>query len=172
MHRKFIFIFSCFFLFASCGDQQTPLFDIEFTVDLDIPTGLNTIETHFFPINQVQTFYSSFAGEIPDDMVASILPSSCSIDGRFTSIDYDFIQDIFITAADPTNPTVKSEIFFREDIPLGNSGELVLFGNLRDAKEFIINDLVNLEVRMKLRNFPPGNIENRLTLRFQAFEAE
>ena len=153
----------------SCGDDRVVLFDMEFEAEFDIPAGLNTIETWYFDIPNVNTFYSSFSGGIDEAAITSIYSSTCTLDGRFGLIDYDFIRDIYINAWDPTDITSKRELFYRENIPIDDSNEIVLFGNLANVKEVLNNDLVNLEVRINFRN-NPSNVENRLTLRFQAFE--
>jgi len=172
MLKKVGFLFLIAISMFSCGEERTLLFDMEFETDFDIPAGLNTIETWYFEIDNVQTFFDSYASGIDTSAIGSIAAASCTLDGKFGVIDYDFIQDIYINGSDPSDLSSKRELFYREDIPFGSSNEIVLFGNLANMKEVINNDLINLEVRVNFRYFTPSNLENRLTLRFQAFEEE
>lgn len=158
-------------LFMSCGDDRVVLFDMEFEAEFEIPAGLNTIETWYFDIPNVKTFYSNFSAGTDDAAITTINAASCTIDGKFAIIDYDFIQDIYINAWDPSDISTKREVFYREDIPIDDASEIVMFGNLANMKEVLDDDLVNLEVRVNFRN-TPTNLEHRLTLRFQAFEEE
>lgn len=160
--------------FSACKDDRTELFRIEIETDFTIDASLNTILTHYFPINNVQTNYSTFAGQTTLDAIGSIRSMNCSLTSPFTPVNYEFIREISVFAIDPSDSSVRKELFYLDPNPVGNGteNELTLFSSLSNHKELLSKDLIHLEVRVELRFNAPTTFDNRMVLTFQAFDTE
>lgn len=156
----------------SCQDEGTVLFDIEFEVDFTTPASLDNLLTHYFPIQNVQTFFSSFAGGTSIESIGSIRSASCTIEGVFNPVDYDFIREISVFAIDPQNSANRKELFFIDPNIINGDTKLDLFSTISNHKDLLSKDIVHLEVRLELRTFAPDEYDHRLKLRFQAFDSE
>jgi len=172
MLRNEFFFIALIFVLLGCGEDETPLFEMKFDTVLEIESGLNTIETFYFPINNIPTSFNSYANNLSADDIGSIRPASCRIEGGFSNINYNFIREIYINAIDPAFPNVSREIFYLEENFANDNNELELFGSLLNVKDVFINDRVNLEVRVRFRIPTPGVSEHRITFSLFAFAEE
>jgi len=172
MVRKGILFIAVIFSLMGCGEDQVPLFEMKIETSLDISPGSNTVETFYYPILNVPTSFQAYAANLSEDDIGKIQAANCLIEGGFTNINYDFIEEIYINAIDPEVPNVRQEIFYLEFNPIDNNNELQLFGSLVNVKDIFINDLVHLEVRIRYRAPSPGIADNRITLSLFAFAEE
>ncbi len=172
MKRAGILIIGLIFFLISCGQDEPALFEMKIETMLDINSGLNTIETFYFPINNVRTSFGAYAGSLTADDIGSIRAGNCVIEGGFNPVNYNFIEEIYINAIDPSDPTNFKEVFYLEFNPLDEDNELRLFGSLANQKDLFVNELVNLEVRIRFRVPSPGVSENRISFSLFAFAEE
>lgn len=170
MFKKIIFFLIVVSALNSCGEDQTVLFEMEFDADFTIYPPINTIETFYYNVPNVNTFYSSYSGNIDDALVGSINSFSCSLNGKFGAIDYNFIEEMYIYGIDPANPSDRRELFYIEFNPLDNENDLELFASLSDHKDILQQDLMHLQVRVNFRNTIGSELAHRISMRFQAFE--
>lgn len=172
MLRKGILFLSLIFLLLGCGEDEPALFEMKIETTLDITSGLNTVETFYFPLNNVPTSFQAYASNLTKEDIGRISPGTCKIEGGFTPVNYNFIEEMYINAIDPSNPSISREIFYLEFNPLDDNNELQLFGSLQNVKDLFTNDLVHLEVRLRFRVPTPGISENRITFSLFAFAEE
>lgn len=170
--QRFVQLLLVLFLFGSCGDNREKLFEMQFEADFTTPASLDDIQSHFFPIQNVQTFYSTFKGNIADVSIDAIHSSSCVVQGIFSNFNYDFVRDISVFVIDPLDNTNRRELFYLEPNPVDGNSNLELFANISDFKEDLAKDLIHLEVRMRFRTLTPANLDHRVILRFDAFAEE
>ncbi len=171
MKRLFV-LCTCLIFLLGCQDNRTRLFEMQFDADFQVPGSLNNIETFYFPIQNVSTFYDVQAGALSSDDIGAINSFRCTLSPIFAAIDYSFIQNISVTAIDPSNSNNRQELFYLDPNPLDNTGNLELFGSLGNHKSFLTKDLIHLEIRIQFRYSTPMTFDNRLTMTFQAFDEE
>lgn len=161
-------------MFSSCSSDDTPLITIERQVDFEVPVGLNTIETHTFVLNDVPLGLKSEIATrgYNEDVIKRILAERGLIIAKFDNIDWDFVNDVSIRALSNTIPVESAEIFYQDPVPFNTNEEIRLFSNITNVKDILLNDLVDIEVKMRFRTFSPTNIEARLTISFAIFDTE
>jgi len=167
----FVLVVSCL---NGCKDDQTELFQMEIQTDFTIDASLSTVLTHYFPINNVPTNFMTYAAATDTATIGSIRSFSCELFSVFNPVNYEFIQEISILAIDPSDSNIRRELFYLDPNPIGNgtNNELQLFSSLPNHKDLLTQDLINLEVRVRLRYNSPTSSDNRMILRFKAFDTE
>ena len=100
MARIIGYIFFSLLLLTSCEKETLVRYEVALDAEFDLPTGLNTVETHYFIIRNVPTFYLQNA-ELKGVDTSSIVNISASrglIRSKFQDVDFDFINRISIYA--------------------------------------------------------------------------
>ena len=151
--------------------EVIPLFEIESIASIEIPVGLNTVETHYINIRDIT---STLAGQLETmglsmDDISIIKPQSFVMTSLDGDVDFSFISRIsseIFTRAIPE----KTEIFFMEPVPLNTRSSLILFPSLLNIKDYLTGPSFNIEVKFNVRGFTPRNIEARIDMIFQAHE--
>lgn len=137
-----------------------------------IPSGLNTVETHYFVIRNVATNFRSLAASrnIDPEEIQCIVASRGLIRSAFNDFSYDFIERIQVYAITQNEPVKKREMYFLDFVPLNTGPVLRMSSSTTELKEILLeNDVIDLEVRLVLRSFSPGNIVTRLDCGFAVF---
>jgi len=169
---KYIFVISLCFFLLGCSNEGRELFDIRIETFFDIPAGLNSLETHFFIIRDVPTRIEAIGSNLQDNEVLSVKSSTGVLRGRITSNDYRIIDQIAISAISSTDENNKKEIYWMDFIPLDQTGDLQLFSSLPNVREIILQETIDLEIKISFKSFTPVNMENRLIMNFKAFADE
>src|SRR5690606_7823394 len=102
MCKKYIFVLFSLalpFLFA-CSKEDRPYFEARYEARFDLPASLNTLETHYFLIKDVPTFFNQniTSRGWTEESVEKIEASRGVLRSTFGSIDFEFIEDISIFA--------------------------------------------------------------------------
>jgi hypothetical protein len=168
MIRYFFLTFCSIVLLAGCSDE-TPqaLFSFTKEVTLEIPAGLNTIDTHNFLerdiTNEVQLILDQ--RNLTWDDISRVDPGDVTLTS-FDVSNYRFIQAVSILISNPANPAVEKEMAFLEPVPINTKGDLHLFPTLVDLKEILSGRMYTLRTKIKLRSITPVFIEARLLIEF------
>jgi len=156
-------------LFSSCGGEEEPLFVMDLQASLVIPPGLNNFDTHIFIIRDIPTGASNFITDTVDEsQVEAILPNRAQLITVFNNIDWAIIREISIQAVSITDPDLRREIFWHDRINPNTNQELRLFSSLSEVKDILLQDRMNLEVRLNFRQTTRAQVESRLTMNFVA----
>lgn len=147
-------------------------FEGRIEANFTIPSGLNTVETHYFIIRDVPTNFRALAAsrnlEIED--IQCIVASRGLIRAAFNDFSYDFIDRIQVYAITQNEPVKKREMYFLDFVPLNTGSVLRMSSSTTELKEILLeNDVIDLEIRLVLRSFSPGNIVTRLDCGFAVF---
>jgi len=144
--------------------------------DINIPAGLNTIESHFFIIEDVQTFASTLisSNSQATDNIGSILGGTGNLQTRFSGIDLDFIEDIGIHILDKDDHTQRHEAFYilNDIIPFGSKTRIDMLPSILDLKQWLLDETVDIELRVNFRGFLPQELDGRVEMRFFAYAPE
>lgn len=152
----FLFLALCL---SACGDDfPDPVFTIKRDAQVSIPANLNTIETHSFFIRNHPIFLESQLRDnnMTLEDVAQILPANCRITAR-SGIDLAFINSISLHAWSRSELGQRSEMFYRENIPFNEGGEIQLLASIANLKDIMQSGSYDLEVRIDLRSFSPSS---------------
>jgi hypothetical protein len=171
--KNALFIFFCCFLW-SCSSGPQELFVIDNEIEFILPGGLNTVETHVFIIRDVPTFFdqSLEAYSIRKEDVAQIGAGRGLLTGSFINIDYDFIGEISIRALSQRDRGLTREMFYRENIPFTHDGELQLLSSISNLTDIFTDPFVDIEIRIRLRNIVPTDLQNKLIFSYAVFDSE
>lgn len=159
-------------LFNSCADNIEPIFFVEVEREFDIPGNLNTIATHFFelkniPVNLNQNL--NVYNRTEDDIV-NINPADAALTSAFNNVDWTFIQRIEVYAVSRVDNSKRHRMFHSNEPDFVNRRELVMFNSFVDVKDIFKEGLIDLEVRIKTREFVPGNIKANLIFSYAVFD--
>lgn len=174
--RSFTLFLLIVLICGSCRKNNTPLFQMELFFELDIPAGLNTIESHFFVIQDVPTFSEALMtgnGVSPED-IGYISGLTATMETRFSDLDLDFVENIGVHFIDITNADDRREAFyiFNDYVEFGSKTDIAMIPTLLDFKEQLLNETVDLEFKINLRNFLPSELDTRVTMRFDVYPPE
>ena len=167
MHHYLAFLVLVAFANMRCSPSEEPLFVMQLEADFNILAGLNAFDTHFFIIRNVPTRIESYLNNaVDEELIDRILPNRAELNARFVNVDWALVREVQILAVDPTDPNNKKEIFYHDRVDLNNVNELRLLSSLSEVKDILLQDWINLEVRLNFRRPTPVEIESRLTMNF------
>jgi len=155
----------------SCDKDQVSFYIFK-EHDFEIPAGLNTIETHFFVFRNIK---NTLPQELYDqglsfDDVNLVYAGRGLIKPVFDDFQYGDIREVAIWVVSPTDPSIRHEIYYLDQIPYNLRGEMRLLSGIANLKEFLsLHSTYNLEIQIKFRNFVPANSLNRFTYSFAIF---
>lgn len=136
----------------------------------DIPASVSTLLSHNFVIENIPTnataFYANNAATDAD--VLKILPKTARISAVFNDADFVFINRVYVYVYPVGEPNKKTEVFYREDIPLNTGAAINLTGGVADVKKIIGGSDFTMEVRLDVRGQPSRNIETAIDFSFYA----
>lgn len=160
----------------SCKKSTVPLFEMDLTFDLDIPAGLNTLESHFFIVQGVPTFIESQLNNngLNIDDVGFINAITANMETRFSGLDLDFVENIGVHLLEENEIDNRREAFytFNDFVQLGSKTEIAMTPSLLNLKPELSNQTVDLEFKINLRGFLPSELDTRVTMKFHAFPPE
>jgi len=171
LKRAFLLVISFCILF-SCSSDDNRIFEIDNELDFIIPGGLNLIETHFFPVNNVPTLWNAYLNNngFSEDQLGDILPVRASIESRFGQ-DLNFIDRVSVWMYDTSFENGR-EIFYMDPVDLGSKTEIELFSNIAELSELITQGNVLIELRLTLRNITATSTDLRLRTNYAVFPIE
>jgi len=139
--------------------------------DFVIEAKQSLIETRFIRISLENTILKELeASGITKEEIKSIHTGKGLFTPVFDDFDYGYLREVSIWMVSVDNPSLRKEIYYREEIPISKKNELKLLSGLANLKDFIYSEeKYNLEIQLKFRNFVPANADNRLTYSFAIF---
>ncbi|MBK8516990.1 MAG: hypothetical protein IPL55_12135 [Saprospiraceae bacterium] len=165
MLKHFIFLVFITLMFYSCEKDTVIRYDVSLDAEFDIPSGLNTIETHYFIIRNVPTFYKQSADNrgVDTSSILNVLASKGLIASKFQDLDFDFVERISVYAISQKDPTLKREMYYLDIVPLTTGTQLRMLSSTTELKKILSEELIDIEVRLNLRKFTTTLIRARLS---------
>lgn len=159
MGRNVWYVFVVF-LFLSCDKDNGLLYDFRLQTVFDVQSGLNTLETHYFIIREVPTFYEANLASrgLSQEAVARVNASRGSLTARFTGYDLSFIRLVTVSAISRKPGGKKVEMFYMEDVPFNEDQELQMISSLGDLREILAEETMDVEIRLQFRSYPPPGL--------------
>lgn len=168
-----IFILSTCGLFSlsGCRKNDNIILDGSFDTRFVIPSGLNTVLTHYITIQNVYTDFTRKASSagIALEEVKKMQASYGKIRAVSANHDLDFIQDISVVIISRINPERKVEMYYSEFVPFQVDQEIKLQSGSSELKDILDEDFIDIEIRMNIRGFVPNAIEAVLESSYVAY---
>lgn len=136
----------------------------------EIPASASTILSHNFIIDNIESNAQAFYvnNNVTDAGVLRIVPRFAKITAIFGDADFAFINRILVYVYPVGDPSKKTEVFYREDVPVNTGTFLNLNAGLSDVKSIVGTERFTVEVRIDVRGQPSRNIETRIDFGFFA----
>lgn len=164
--RPLFLILGFALLFWGCGGDDREYIERRLNLSFNVPGGLNNIESHYFQIDDVPMFLNETLeiNQLDTSSIDEIVGGSARLYGKIGGIDFSDIERISVFAVSPENKEYRKEMFYQEQIPFTNISEIKLFNGLADFSEFIVDNKMDMEVRIKFRAF--SSLSAKLDLDF------
>ena len=152
-------------------DRPTELFKMVYPVDFVLPAGLNTVQTHFYRVSNIQSQYQVQLDAVgrQDSNITSITPKFAALSTVFQDADLDFIRQVFIRVFDPADPdNINREVFYLDPVPPNTRTTIRPFPGLANVKEIASLPTFGIEVGISLWEVTPRTLDMRLTVELSA----
>lgn len=160
-------------LMSACNkDDENTLFTIPIQdIDFAIPPTANPFQVHYFNFDNTPTNTTGIfaANNYTASEGTKIFPQAATMNVLVGNVNYDFIEQMSIRICEAGDLTENCgrEIFWRQPVPEGTGNVLDLGASNVDIKEYLLNEKVNIQVKLeRLRRNPPQFVETRLQVRF------
>ncbi len=177
---KKIFYLSAFlatFIFTNCKNKYDG-FNMVYRKDLPkaIPTGASTFLSHYFIIENIQPNFATISKQSATNItdIKRILPKTLRLTARYGDAEFAFVREIIVNIYPHGDPTKRTEVFYRTDIPLGTGTVLDLNAGVADVQKILSDDTqtFDMEIKMNFRATPPITIETITDFTFFAVTSE
>lgn len=171
---KFSFLLALLFIMLSACEDENEVPDriMPYVLDFEIPTGLNTVETHFFEFDNVQTQIKTFFPEddLPLEDIQLIRPRRAELQLRDPNISFNDIRSVEIRIAQKEEPFRDFEVFYTLNLRQRDRQKINLLPTLSNVKEVFVSDLMEVEVRVNLYRLTSRPIPVLLEMELEALE--
>lgn len=168
--RLILYILSVLFLF-SCEKESVIRYEVALDAEFDIPLGLNTIETHYFIVKNVPTFYKQSASNRGLDTlgILNVLATRGLIRAKFQDRDFDFVDRVSVYAVSRKDPSQKREMYYIDFVPITTGNQLRMLSSTTELKKIMSEEFIDLEIRLNFRNFNTAAIRARIEFGYAVF---
>ena len=158
-------------LILSCEKEAVIRYEGRMQAEFTIPLGLNTIETHYFTIQNVPTFFIQNANNFKVDTasIQNIQASKGLLRATFNDAEFDFIERVSVYAVSTSDPSLKREMYYLDFSPINTGKELKMLSSTTNIKDIMTEENINIEIRLNFRRFPPGNIRTKIEFGYAVF---
>lgn len=149
---KLLFISLALLLFACKSENEVPDRIMPYVLDFEIPSGLNTFETHFFAFDDVRTQIADYfpEDELPLEEIAIIRPRRARLELRDPNITFNDIRSVEIHISEQGEEARVFEIFYTLNLQQRDRQVIDLLPTLSNVKEVFVADLMEVQVRVNL----------------------
>lgn len=168
MIRIFPLLLATLLMLSGCGNNDDILFEMVYEREFVIPAGLNTLETHYFYLDNISVGSYLTSNNVTADELRAINPGTARMSTIFSGLgDYSFIRDVSIEMFTDDEARAK-EIFWLPNVQNNTGEDLDIFATLVDTREFFEFNRFNVFVKLRLREVPAQTIETRFRFSFFA----
>ncbi len=156
---------------VSCGKESIVRYEVAIDAEFTIPPGLNTVETHYFIIRNVPTFYLQNANlkGIDTSSIVNVFASRGLMQSKFQDVDFDFVSRVSIYAVSKKDSNKKREMYYLDFVPLTTGNQLKMLSSTTQLKEIFEEELIDIEVRLNFRNITTSNILTTIDFGYAVF---
>lgn len=151
--------------------SKVPVFEIYQEVNFIIPTGKDPLATHHFLIHNIPSFLKENLDR--KGLKLSDIKELYAGRGKLESIVYNsnfgIINKLSISIYKKEDNFNSHEIYYHDEIPFVNKGELKLLSTGEDIREILSLDKYEMDVEIQFKNFTTEEIECRMTFGYVAY---
>jgi hypothetical protein len=163
----FILMLASFLQLRCKSDQREVLFDMVYLLSFDLPAALNTTQTHFVEVYNVQTRWEGILDEFgyTADQIDRIEPFSGFLEVVLLPENLSFMNEVFIEFLDGGN---RLECFYTPHVPFNAGNQIQLVGTIADFKRLLMEPVMHFRIGFRLRQPSPSALKYNLQLTFKA----
>ncbi len=149
---QWLFLIAVLLVSACKSENEVPDRIMPYVLDFEIPSGLNTFETHFFVFDNVRTQVEDFFPEddLPLEEVSLIRPRRAELQLRDPNITFNDIRSVEIHIQSKEEDAREFEIFYTLNLRQRDRQVIELLPTLSNVKEVFVSDRMEVQVRVNL----------------------
>lgn len=153
----------------SCRKDQPPLFELEYTVAIEVPAGLNPVETHFSRSPELFTGLNAelAARQLSLSDISAIQPVEASLRPDIGILDYRIFTEMNVFLLPINDPADRLEIAYALDPRFFDNSVIRLVPGIADVTEMLDDGLVYVQLRFRINDIPVSRTRHLLRLRFR-----
>lgn len=134
----------------------------------EIPAGASVLFSHIFTIPEISSNAQSFFknNQVTEADILRIIPKFARISAKFGNGDFVFVNRVFVYVYPVNQPDKKTEVFYRDNIPVNTGNIINLNPGIADVKAIVGAERYSMEIRLDLRGQPGQNIESLIDFSF------
>ncbi len=166
---RWIFLF-IIFSFFSCK-TKVPVFEIYQEVNFTIPSGKDPIATHYFKIRDIPSFLNQNLEEkqISLSDIDQLYAGRGKIVSIYPNTNFGIISKMSISIYKKDDYNNRTEIYYRDEVPLNLRGEIKLLSTGVDVRDIIKEDSYEMVVEVQFKDFVSQPLDCRLIYNFAAY---
>ena len=156
----------------SCSKNAEPRFYVDIERDFDVDKSLGAIVTHFFELKNIPTRLDQNLSlfSLAEENITIIGPADATLTTTTGLMDWSLVNFVEIYAISRVDPSNNERIFFVNQRDTGNRDALQLFNTFADLSDIMVEETIDLEVRLRTIVPVPGNFRARLTFNYAVFD--
>jgi hypothetical protein len=142
----------------SCHKAESS-YNVPLQTSIEIPPGLNTIETHIFIKKNVFSLYQEnlHRYNLSADNITKVTAIKAKLYDKFSSANLDFISRVSVYIVDSNDPSLFFEMYYLDFVNLTEDSSIELLPTVRNIKDIISKGTFDLQIRLNFRFPPPTN---------------
>ncbi len=153
------------------SENDVPDRIIPYILEWEIPSGLNSIETHFFEFNNVRTQVDEF---FPDENftledIEVLRPRQAKITLRDPSITFNDIRSVEVHMRQKQEPFTEYEVFYTLNLRQRDKQEIRLLPTLTNVKSLFAGDRMEVTIRINFYRISARSTPVLLEMELEAF---
>lgn len=156
----------------SCSSGGEPRFLVNVERDFNVENTLSPITTHFFELRNISTNLDQSLDiyGLQKNNIAGISPADAVLTTVSGLMDWSRVSNVEVYAISRVDPSKKMRIFYVNERDPGNNDELRLFNTFADLSEIMLEETIDLEVRLRTIASVAGNFRARLLFNYAVFD--
>lgn len=156
--------------FFSCK-TKTPVFEIYQEARFSVPAGKDPVATHHFIIRDIPSFLNANLQQ--RGLVINDLTEFYAGKGRFQSLDFEYnfgvIYNLSVWVYKKGEYENRKEIYYRDEVPWSQKGELKLLSTGEDVREILLSDSYEIDVELQFKSVTTQSVDCRFEFNFVAY---
>lgn len=156
-------------LLSSCNKDENFLFELEYEASIEIPAGLNPIETHFSRSAELFTNLNNqlAARGLQLSDIRAIQPVEVSLRPNVGILDYRIFTEMNAFLIPIDDPNDRLELGFALDPRLFDNSIVQLIPGIADVTDYLNAGVIYLQLRFRIQEIPLGRTQHILRVRFR-----
>lgn len=167
---QWLFLTAILLISACKSENEVPDRIMPYVLDFEVPSGLNTFETHFFVFDNVRTQIDDFFPEddLPLEEVSLIRPRRAELQLRDPNITFNDIRSVEIHIQSKEEDAREFEVFYTLNLRQRDRQTIELLPTLSNVKEIFVSDRMEVQVRVNLYRVTTRSIPVLLEMELEA----